>query len=500
MKQTILLAVILILTLFTPIHAQPPKPGQSLDIKPSADGKSFTITPRATQDAAWGLIELVNPKTGNVERVLYAGRISRETSIAFTPDVSIKPGEYLLRLRDGITLAFDRPVLRPDSPTGQWVNPTHLAWHNGFLFIGEAGFNTPEIVAQRSPELTWATRDGKTVKGICARVEEGNALIIASDPALGVVPVDPDKQAPDVTVVVRDVQKQTADWRALIKFQRPFIIKLGPDGKPASNWGDHGYCRDAPIYPGTMHGLTADENGSLYMPYNDASTVVIGPLGLLEKRNVGDFTGNAPRSVAAAGPKKLYVVPYTGYLKLFVCDRTLDGAAANLYTVSPFKNGSWITNCIAADASGNVYMADPHGTLTKYTDTGKTVEENYVSTPDPVPQQLGGISLSKNLVWLAAHGPGPGPFWDSGGGGEVLLFYDSGKSLSLLARFGTPGLNTDPIEFLNPRATLMTPDHKQLYVAEDGLPNTDGPPGNARVSLFKIKAAFEDATPIQIPK
>ncbi len=503
MKQTTLLLIAL-LTLFTfttPAHAQPAKtPKSALDLKPSLDGKSFTITSKTIQDSGWGFIELISPKSGNVERVLYAGRITRDTSVTFTPDAALKPGDYLLRIRDGISLAYDKPILRPDAPDGKWVSPTHLAYQNGFLYVGEAGAGIPEIVAQRSPQLTWTARDGKIFKGICARVEEGNALIIAADPALGVIPVDPEKQSAEATPVVKDVQKQTADWRALIKFSQPFVIKLGPDGKPASNWGDHGYWRDMPVSSGTMHCMALDDNGCIYMPGGDAYVNFAGPLGMLEKRSIGDFTGTAPRSLAVAGPAKLYVIPYTGYGRIFSADRTKTGGAANLLNVAPFRNGSWITNSIAADAQGNIYLADHEGNLAKCVDNDKTIEEKYVYSAEPKFYGLGGVNLSKGIITAAAHGPGSGPFWDSGGGAEIALFYDNGKSLSLLARYGTPGQTTQQLEFINPRSVIMTPDHKYLYVAEDGIPNTEGPPGNAKVTRFTIKAVLEDTLPIQIPK
>ena len=48
---------------------------------------------------------------------------------------------------------------------------------------------------------------------------------------------------------------------------------------------------------------------------------------------------------------------------------------------------------------------------------------------------------SAGLVWVASHGPGFGPYWDSGGGGEVALYWDdrAARQLRLVARFGMPG-------------------------------------------------------------
>ena len=109
-----------------------------------------------------------------------------------------------------------------------------------------------------------------------------------------------------------------------------------------------------------------------------------------------------------------------------------------------------------------------------------------------------GPCASAGLVWVAAHGPGPGPFWDSGGGGEVLLFCDDGSKITLIECFGTPGVAANRLEFLNPSAVVMTPDHQELWVVEDGLANADGPPGNARVRHFKIRAAHSEEAPLEL--
>ncbi len=479
---------------------KPPKPvTHALDVKPSADGKSFTITPNTIEDTTWGLIELINAKTGNVERVLHAGRISLETSITFTPDAALNlKNDYLIRMRDGISIAFDKSIPRPDSPDGKWVSPSHVLLQNGFLYIGEAGAPTPDLVPKRSPELTWNTRDGKTVKGVCTLVENGNANIIPTDLTPAYVLVDPGTQSPAASAVAMDVQKQTTDWRNLTRFNQPFVVKLRPDGTTAPNWGDRGYWRDGPWSPGNMAALAVDDGGSLYAPARDVTIDVAGPLGMLEKRTVGLWA--APRSVAVAGPTKIYSLPVTSFQRFYSGDRTKTGEAANLLAISPFRNASVITNCMAADAAGNIYFADAENNLVKCVDTDKAIEEKYLVNPEPKLFGLGGVSLSKNLIWAVAHGPGPGPFWDSGGGGEIALFHDNGKALTLLARYGTPGQNTEQLEFLNPRSIVMTPDHKYFYLAEDGAPNSDGPPGNARVSRFTIKAILEDAIPLPLTK
>ena len=114
------------------------------------------------------------------------------------------------------------------------------------------------------------------------------------------------------------------------------------------------------------------------------------------------------------------------------------------------------------------------------------------------------------LVMVAAHGPGYGPFWDSGGGGEVVLFWDDmqGKAIRLISRWGEPGVAASepvakstgpdrsdpkvaralPMNFLNPSSAALSPDHLDLWITEDSLNNVEGPPGNARVRRFKLNA------------
>src|SRR6185436_11985001 len=92
---------------------------------------------------------------------------------------------------------------------------------------------------------------------------------------------------------------------------------------------------------------------------------------------------------------------------------------------------------------------------------------------------------------VACHGPGFGPYWDSGGGGEIVLYWDDqdAKKLKIILRYGAPGSGDAPTEFLNPASAVMSRDQTDLWVTEDGLQNREGPPGNARVRRYIIKSA-----------
>jgi hypothetical protein len=50
---------------------------------------------------------------------------------------------------------------------------------------------------------------------------------------------------------------------------------------------------------------------------------------------------------------------------------------------------------------------------------------------------------------------------------------------------------------MNPSSAVQTPDHLELWVVEDGLPNGDGPPGNARVRKFRITSAKSEEAPLE---
>jgi len=108
-----------------------------------------------------------------------------------------------------------------------------------------------------------------------------------------------------------------------------------------------------------------------------------------------------------------------------------------------------------------------------------------------------GPSAAGGLIWVVDHGPA-GPFWDSGGDNDLLLFWDSGDDLVFFGRYGGPGKAKDKLEFLNPSAVAQTPDHLELWVTEDGMPVLDGQHGNARVRKFKITAEKTEEVPLEL--
>ena len=89
-----------------------------------------------------------------------------------------------------------------------------------------------------------------------------------------------------------------------------------------------------------------------------------------------------------------------------------------------------------------------------------------------------------------------GPQWDIDGG-EVVLLWDDGEIIQLVQRFGLPGVAANNLQFMNPSAAVQPPDHLALWVVEDGLPNGEGPPGNARVRKFRITSSKSEEAPLE---
>jgi hypothetical protein len=182
-----------------------------------------------------------------------------------------------------------------------------------------------------------------------------------------------------------------------------------------------------------------------------------------------------------------------------VYDRTKDGFAGAIYTFT-IADVNGMPRMICSDMQGSVYYVGLSHKVGKYTDTGTALVPGYQSKPDAKLARPTGGCASAGLIWWASHGPGFGPYWDSGGGGEVVLFWDDGKELKVIDRFGVPGTAADRLQFLNPSAVAMDPAHDEVWVTEDGVENPDGPKGNARVRKFVLKARHSETVEFELPK
>ncbi len=489
--------------------AQPPasngKSVRLVDIKTSDDARPHTITVRPSQESGFALVELVNTKTKAVERVLYAGTINEPLTLQLKPDEHLKPGMYSVRVRDGIEVVLDKPIARPDAKDGKWVNPTGLCIQNGAMYLIDAGLETPPLVFDTNPEKSWVNEKKEAVKGTFVSASPETVTIRPTENQSIVVTVPFALQPVDLQLFIKEqVQKQT-DWEALRVSRLPVIIKMNLDGSKITNWGTNGILYKLPVPPAYLRTFTVDEAGIGYLPSTGHHFLRVGQLGLLdEKYTLGGWDGNPAgpvctvnvHNIATVSPKKVYI-PSQGYQNVKVYDPTKPGFEGILYSSTPFLS-TGAPNGIAADTYGNVYLSGENQLIHKYSDNGKAVTFAYSTDPELKLCWPTGITTSGSLVLFACRGPGPGPFWDSGGGGEFVVLWDNGTSMSRVIRFGAPGFSLENKEFLNPSAISLTADHSALIVVEDGLTNLDGPPGNARVTRFKLKAAIEDAVPLEL--
>jgi hypothetical protein len=203
-----------------------------------------------------------------------------------------------------------------------------------------------------------------------------------------------------------------------------------------------------------------------------------------------------PASVAFGPDNRIYI-PGGPYANGKVYDRTKNGHEGILYPfVLPECEG--LDRYICGDNRGVFYTCGRADQVTKHVDDGKAVKIIFTTPPTLKLARPTGGCAGGGLVWWACHGPGYGPYWDSGGGGEIVLLWDTGKDLTFIDRFGVPGLAEDAVEFLNPSAVSVNAQQTEVWVTEDGGTNTEGPKGNARVRRFLLKAKSVEEAAIEL--
>lgn len=429
---------LLLLVCFAPLKAAP-----LLKVTADADGRGATIEVSPSQPGVSGLLEVLDAQ-GECLKTLRAGRFTTGRPFHISIQDGLKPGPYRIRYREDLTLTPDQDLLLPRKE--KWVNPCDVAITGKGVYILDRGIPATEAVVKK---------------------EEG---------ASGEAPTD---------------QGAT------------HVYKFTHDGKPDPSFGDRG--RATISEKPSSHivvSLAADPSGYVYLPSELAEVRVFDPTGAVPAPGIGGSAEGAQSTTWAGaltlGPGKLIYIFSGGLRNLSVYDRTSAGFEGFRYGLKTERTGT-TSRSIGSDRRGAIYMATQTDLLLqKIDDTGKELKESYRSDPSDKMYLPMGPSAEAGLIWVADHGPGGGPFWDSGGGGEVLLFWDSGRELSLVSRFGSPGLSKDKLEFLNPCSTAQTPDHLGLWVMEDGLPNADGPPGNARVRRFKIGCARSEEATVEL--
>ncbi len=286
------------------------------------------------------------------------------------------------------------------------------------------------------------------------------------------------------------------------------FIRLNLDGTPDTSFADNGY---APVTFKGVHvsAMGIDPEGNLYASNGYHSTEVFDKNGKTTKRYLAGWNNDPSGPICTGWINANYVgdgnkiyFP-TGYGNMKVYDRTKAGFDGALYFKTLPASISFGRSIVV---HGNtIYLANQYGQIERYTDTGKDIKTQYATQPEEKLPNPGGFCLNGSLLWSCVTGPSPGPFWDSGGGGEIVLFYDDGDSIGIFERFGNPGLAEDQLEFMNPSAIAVDPTNTIAWITENGLTPSNAPagspPGNARLRKFKItseksaQASFTLTTP-----
>jgi hypothetical protein len=414
----------------------------AVSVEPIADPKGVRISVQPPANGGWALVQIVDPATGNVLKTVHAGRIRPRDNYIAVASEQLPAGAYKLRYRQGVELTLAGDVKRPDPKQPTWLNPTDLVLSGPWIYILDSGEKVETPTPEPTPE--------KLQKDSCIFKMDRNGNL---DPSFG---------------------------------------EAGKLALPGC-WGLFAFA----VEPGTGRMIISQLGHSVY---------VFEPNGKRTEQQLGGWDGDphGPKctvwcnSVALGKGNRVYI-PAPGYGNGKVYDSTKNGFDGLMYRFEiPDVNG--VGRMICADGKGAVYMSGSSNFITRYIDDGATAKPGYKSDPLLKIAKPTGGSASGDLTWWAAHGPGYGPYWDSGGGGEVVLFWDTGKELKFIDRYGMPGVAADKMEFLNPSSVVMDPTHSEVFVVEDGAPNTEGPKGNARVRRFELKAKHSEEVNFELPK
>lgn len=412
-----------------------------LSVEPGATEISIKVSP--VKPAAIGVLDLLDAKSGCCFRTLHAGSFSSSQTIVLKKS-NVTPGGYRLRYREGLTLAVDGSLALPGKE--KWQNPTDV-------FVAE--------------KAVYVLDSGKT---------------------------PPKKEGAKNGTAENDLPPEETDRG------KPFIYKFQRDGKSDTSFGDRG--RIGPVFQSatSLRCIAVDRAGMIYIGSGSHEIMLLDSQGNRVGQTIGgwDSDPHGPKCTVwvnsfAFGPSNRIYIP-NGYGHMKVYNRTKDKFDGVLHT-TPLPNYIGMDRCVAADGDGAVYIINRSNQLHKFNDLGTSAKPGYISDPEAKLVCPTGPCAVAGLVWVACHG-GP-PLWDSDAG-EVVLFWDDGSALTLVERFGQPGKSADRLEFLNPSSIGQTPDGLELWVAEDGLTNDEGPPGNARIRRFRITASQTEEAPLEI--
>ncbi len=412
-------------------------------VEPSADGKNARIQVFPAKENTRGILELLDGKSGSCVKTLYAGTFASGQTFTLGKNPGLKAGSWRVRYRDGIGVATNLDITLQKKE--RWNNPKDIAICDKGVYVMDPG-----------------------------------------------IPAKPPEKKEDGTM--------TDEVPGIGEF---YVYKFSRDGKPDATFGDRGR---ATIFdkPYAIDSMAVDSEGLIYIPSGGHDSMVVGPSGEPMNQRIGGYDGDpmGPKCTTwldnvAIGPgKKIYLLTAAAYGTLRAYDRLKNAFDGVLYSMVITRVGA-LPRAVASDQQGSIYYLTPDHAFQKVEDDGKALKETYSSSSAEKMYLPRGPSASGGLIWVVDHGPA-GPFWDSGGDNDLLLFWDTGGDIVFFDRFGGPGKAADKVEFLNPSAVAQSPDHLELWVTEDGLPNVDGPPGNKRVRKFSITAENTEEVPLEL--
>lgn len=477
-----------------------PAGAQSLRLSPAPDGKGLTISVEPSRLTGPGLLEVVDGN-GTVLRTLNGGRFRSNATFALRADDRLAPGRYKVRYRERLGLALDGEVKRPDGQP--WVSPTDLVIVGRFLYVLDSGLSVDDSKPGQA-EREWKQKDGKTFKAkFNAYTPESKAFVLTA-PDSSTIYTSVEALQPDDAAFAEQLIKDEQVWLKQREEKASYLYKMTRDGVAETTFGQGGRLSLGLLYG--VRSVAVDPNlGTIFLPSGGHEINVFDASGNKTTQTIGgwDNDPNGPKGLVWVSSLAISDVNNRIYIPLSYANGKVYDRTKNQFEgiISRFDLPRYpgLDRNVAVEGNA-VYITNRNHQVEKFVDEGANVKFAYASNPELKLAHPAGLSALPSLVWMACHGPGFGPYWDSGGGGEVVLLFDDGKQFSLVDRYGFPGTAADRLEFLNPSAAIASADHGELYVLEDGQPNAEGPRGNARIRRFKITAGVTKEIVVDLKK
>lgn len=471
----------------------------SLRVTPAADGRSATVSVMP-QRSPMGFLEVVEAGTGRVVYTLNAGRFPPGQPYTVSKNAAVAPGRYKVRYREGFDLKLVGELKRPEAAMPNWLNPARIIQRGQNLYVLDSGFDVVETRPEHLNDLTWNPVTGEPFAARFVQIKDDIVYLVKKDTSAVTLKLADLKPADQE--IAKRLEKERQDLLAERAAKQSALFKMDRKGVLDPAFGVGGKLVLEGFY--NLRGFDVDpNNGALYLPGGHQITV-FDAAGRPTKQIIGGWDGdpNGPKctvwtDTVVTGPGNRLYIP-NGYGNIKIYDRTKNGFDGALYYQPTIPGGIMLGAAASADGVNALYVTCAPGVVQKFFDDGKSLKPTYKSADTDRLAQPTGSSASAGQIWVASHGPGPGPFWDSGGGGEVVLYYDDGQKFQLVGRFGVPGTAGDQLEFMNPTSAFMTDDHLELWVAEDGLINKEGPKGNARIRLFQLVSTHTEEVAVDI--